>query len=156
MPANGSDLSNVNYTWENSTGTSIGADSPHFNVTQYLESNISASIPFTLSLSVNSGGCSKTQTYIVDNNKCGGIPRGISPNDDGDNDTFDLSGLGVKEVYIINRYGMKVFSYIGNYTNQFKGATSDGQNLPDGTYFYRISYGNGDSLIGWVYINRQY
>ena len=156
VPTNGSDLSNVNYTWQNTSGNTIGTNSAQFNVNQYLESNTSLSFPFTLSLSVNSDGCIKTESYVVENNKCGEIPRGISPNNDGDNDTFDLTGLGVNEVSIINRYGMEVFTFKGKYTNQFKGVTKDGKNLPDGTYFYNISFENGKSLTGWVYINRQY
>jgi gliding motility-associated-like protein len=156
VPTNGSDLSNVNYTWQNTAGNTIGTNSAQFNVNQYLESNASLSFPFTLSLNVNSDGCIKTVSYVVENNKCGEIPRGISPNNDGDNDTFDLTGLGVNEVSIINRYGMEVFTFKGKYTNQFRGLTTDGKNLPDGTYFYNISFENGKSLTGWVYINRQY
>jgi large repetitive protein len=156
VPTNGSDLSNVNYTWQNTAGNTIGTNSAQFNVNQYLESNASLSFPFTLSLNVNSDGCIKTVSYVVENNKCGEIPRGISPNNDGDNDTFDLTGLGVNEVSIINRYGMEVFTFKGKYTNQFRGVTTDGKNLPDGTYFYNISFENGKSLTGWVYINRQY
>jgi gliding motility-associated-like protein len=156
VPTNGFDLSNVNYTWQNTSGNTIGTNSAQFNVNQYLESNASLSFPFTLSLNVNSDGCIKTVSYVVENNKCGEIPRGISPNNDGDNDTFDLTGLGVNEVSIINRYGMEVFTFKGKYTNQFKGVTTDGKNLPDGTYFYNVSFENGKSLTGWVYINRQY
>jgi hypothetical protein len=51
---------------------------------------------------------------------------------------------------------MEVFTFKGKYTNQFKGVTTDGKNLPDGTYFYNVSFENGKSLTGWVYINRQY
>jgi gliding motility-associated-like protein len=156
VPTNGFDLSNVNYTWQNTTGNTIGTNSAQFNVNQYLASNTSLTFPFTISLSVNSDGCVKTEYYVIDNNNCGEIPRGISPNNDGDNDTFDLTGLGVKEVSIINRYGMEVFTFEGKYTNQFKGVTTDGKNLPDGTYFYNISFENGKSITGWVYINRQY
>ncbi|TAE62284.1 MAG: gliding motility-associated C-terminal domain-containing protein, partial [Flavobacteriia bacterium] len=156
LPTNGSDLSDVNYAWQNTSGNTIGTNSAQFNVSQYLASNTSLTFPFTISLSANSNGCIKTVSYVIDNNKCGEIPRGISPNNDGDNDTFDLTGLGVNEVNIINRYGMEVFTFKGRYTNQFKGVTTDGKNLPDGTYFYNISFENGKSLTGWVYINRQY
>jgi gliding motility-associated-like protein len=156
IPTNGFDLSNVNYTWQNTTGNIIGTNSAQFNVNQYLASNTSLTFPFTISLSVNSDGCLKTESYVIANNNCGEIPRGISPNNDGDNDTFDLTGLGVKEVSIINRYGMEVFTFEGKYTNQFKGVSTDGKNLPDGTYFYNISFENGKSITGWVYINRQY
>jgi flagellar hook assembly protein FlgD len=51
---------------------------------------------------------------------------------------------------------MEVFTFKGSYTNQFKGTTTDGKNLPDGTYFYSISLANGKTQTGWVYINNQY
>jgi gliding motility-associated-like protein len=156
VPTNGSNMSNVNYTWKNVSGITVGTDSAQFNVNQYIESNPTQNYPFTLSLSVNSDGCIKTQDYLVESNTCGEIPRGISPNDDGDNDSFDLTGLGANQVSIINRYGMEVFSFKGNYSNQFKGISSDGKNLPDGTYFYNISFDNGKTLTGWVYVIRQY
>ena len=156
VSTNGTDLTNVSYNWQNASGNSIGSNLPQFNVNQYVESNTSLTYPFTISLKVNSGGCNKTESFVVENNMCGEIPRGISPNNDGDNDTFDLTGLGVNQLSIINRYGMEVFTFKGSYTKQFKGVTNDGKNLPDGTYFYNISLDNGKTVTGWVYINRQY
>ena len=84
------------------------------------------------------------------------IPKGISPNGDGDNDTFDLTGLGVKELSIINRYGMEVFSFKGKYTNQFVGDAKNGNQLPDGTYFYVLKYskstGGNFQKTGYLYL----
>ena len=156
IPTNGSDLSSVDYTWQNSNGTTIGTNSPQFNVTEYLASNSSLTFPMTFTVLVDSEGCVNSDEITLDGNSCGMIPKGISPNGDGDNDTFDLTGLGVKELSIINRYGMEVFSFSGKYTNQFAGSTNDGKNLPDGTYFYSISFDNGKAITGWVYVIRQY
>ncbi|WMW77787.1 choice-of-anchor J domain-containing protein [Flavobacterium sp. 20NA77.7] len=156
VPTNGFDMTNVNYTWQDSSGNIIGINSNQFNVNEYLTNNSSVNYPFIIVVKVDSEGCIKQGTYLVDTNNCGQIPRGISPNNDGDNDTFDLTGLGVKALTIVNRYGMSVFSFKGNYTNQFKGFTSDGKKLPDGTYFYSISLENGKTQTGWVYINNQY
>ena len=69
---------------------------------------------------------------------------------------IDLTGLGAKQVSIFNRYGIEVYSYSGNYTNQWNGNDKDGSNLPDGTYFYNITFQDGNSVTGWVYIIRQY
>lgn len=157
IPTNGSDLSNVDYTWQNENGTTIGTNSSQFNVNEYLAQNTTLSFPITFTVIIDSNGCLNTEEIILQNNNCAMIPRGISPNGDGDNDTFDLTGLGVKEVSIINRYGMEVYSFNGKYTNQFVGNTNDGKQLPDGTYFYSISFENGkEPITGWVYIIRQY
>ena len=71
------------------------------------------------------------------------------------NDTFDLTGFGVRKITIFNRYGVEVFTFSGNYTNQWKGQTDGGKDLPDGTYFYSLETTNGNKT-GWVYINREY
>jgi gliding motility-associated-like protein len=82
------------------------------------------------------------------------IPKGISPNNDGDNDTWDLSGLNVQKAQIFNRYGVEVYSRT-NYTNQWDGRTNSGDELPTATYYYVLSLPNGEVKTGWVYINRQ-
>ncbi|ESU22681.1 hypothetical protein FEDK69T_19390 [Flavobacterium enshiense DK69] len=87
---------------------------------------------------------------------CPNIPRGISPNDDGDNDAFVLRDMGVKKVVIFNRYGVEVYSHGEGYEDQWNGQSNDGEKLPDGTYFYSIQKADNTTVTGWVYINRQY
>ena len=68
---------------------------------------------------------------------------------------FDLESLGVKNLGIYNRYGMKVYSK-GLYTNQWYGQSDNGEELADGTYYYVIEYISGSSTkTGWIYINRE-
>lgn len=78
------------------------------------------------------------------------IYNALTPNGDGKNDFFYLEGIECypnNKVEIFNRYGAKVyetFSY-DNVTNVFKGASDSSLNvsngaLPQGTYFYVISY----------------
>ena len=98
--------------------------------------------------------CPVTQEVIVDDTICE-IPRGISPNNDGKNDAFDLTGYGVTKLAIFNRYGQEVYNHNGAYTDQFKGNAKNGDELPTGTYFYMIVRNTGESKTGWVYINRQ-
>lgn len=82
------------------------------------------------------------------------IPKGISPNGDSLNDEFDLSDFGVvPSVRIFNRYGKEVYSQ-KDYTNQWKGQSSNGNDLPTGTYYYMILFQNGEQKSGWVYLNR--
>lgn len=106
----------------------------------------------------NSLGCSTSISFDIVVSNCF-IQRGISPNSDGENDSFDLTGLNVKELAIFNRYGLKVYS-VSNYTNEWHGQSDDGDELPTGTYFYSMSYaGNNQTTeeqkTGWIYINRE-
>ena len=80
------------------------------------------------------------------------IPEGISPNNDGYNDTFELKGYDVKSLKIYNRYGKLVYSTT-NYADNWEGQSSEGNKLPVGTYFYHIVYDENLEKTGWVYIN---
>ncbi|MCR5860671.1 choice-of-anchor L domain-containing protein [Flavobacterium sp. J372] len=99
------------------------------------------------------GACAVTVPVQVDNTTCM-VQRGISPNNDGKNDTFNLSALDVTKISIFNRYGQEVFSY-GAYTDQWHGQGKGGDELPTGTYFYSFERANGEKATGWVYINRE-
>ncbi|MGL2964914.1 choice-of-anchor J domain-containing protein [Flavobacterium sp. RSB2_4_14] len=157
QPVNGSfNPNNVTYSWSVSNTPVFGSNASTFNVSDYLEQNPSVTLPVTFSVSVSVDGCEGFDDFEVAYNPCKIIPKGISPNDDGFNDTFDLTGYGVKEITIFNRYGTTVFYYNGTYTNQWKGQSDQGDELPDGTYFYSIHTVDGASKTGWVYINREY
>lgn len=83
------------------------------------------------------------------------IQKGISPGGSDDkNNSFDLTGFGVSHISIFNRYGKEVFS-MGNYTNEWHGQESNGNDLPTGTYFYSIERNTGENVTGWIYINRE-
>lgn len=105
---------------------------------------------------VTNGLCSKTITVsdLATVISCD-IPKGISPgNNDDKNDVWDLTGYNVKKVEIFNRYGTKVYTK-SNYTNEWKGQSDNGNQLPDGTYYYVIEFNESPVKSGWVYINRQ-
>ncbi len=142
-PFNGSfDIATSTFTW---TGpTVITTDEPNVIV-------LGANGDYTVTVT-NAEGCSASETITVNNISCI-IQRGISPNNDGDNDVFDLSALNVKELFIYNRYGTEVYTF-GNYTNQWGGQSSGGKELPDGTYFYMIHTVEGENISGWIFINR--
>jgi gliding motility-associated-like protein len=147
-------VNDPNYSWTNSSNAPVGTNSSIFNVEDYINQNPSISFPLRFNVTVQLNGCSYTSNFTVNNNPCKLIPKGISPNNDQMNDTFDLSGIGVTELEIFNRYGTKVYSFSGNYTNQWGGLTNEGKDLPDGTYFYSIKKNDGTSATGWVYINK--
>lgn len=143
LPINNSfDPLTATYSWENSQGIA-------FATTQSIE--VSSTGSYTVTVTVN--GCStKSQPFNVDSISCV-IQQGISVNNDGLNDTFDLTGYNVKKLSIFNRLGMKVYSR-SNYINEWGGKSDDGDDLPDGTYYFIIDRNSGETKTGWIYINR--
>jgi gliding motility-associated-like protein len=75
------------------------------------------------------------------------IPKGISPNGDGLNDSLPIRGLDLVnqdvEFTILNSAGAKVFSassFSGDTSNwrSWDGKTTGGADLPEGTYYYLL------------------
>lgn len=130
------------FSWEDAMGNVVGSG-------QSL--NVPAIGIYTVTVTI--GGCStESAPFNVTSIACQ-IQKGISVNNDGFNDTFDLTGFDVKQLTIFNRLGMKVFSQ-ANYVNSWGGKSDDGDELPDGTYFYVIDLNAGGTKTGWIYINR--
>lgn len=110
--------------------------------------------PGNYEVSVTHNGCSKTKGISIGNSFCGVIPAGLSPNGDGKNETFDLSGYGIDlHLKIFNRYGTLVYEN-ENYVNQWYGQDYNNRILPDATYFYYIQTRSGEQKTGWVYLTR--
>ncbi len=103
---------------------------------------------YTVTITDNQG-CSTLQSYEVKGTVCK-IPKGISPNNDGDNDNFDLAGFDVKNLIIYSRYGRIVYEK-KNYLNEWVGQDYNGRSLPDATYFYHIETYLGEEFVGWVF-----
>jgi gliding motility-associated-like protein len=143
--------STATYVWT-IDGIEVGYN-PELDITAYLNG---ADIPqggINVTVAVNDG-CDSYGNFLVTSTICM-IQKGISPNGDSDNNSFDLTGMGVKELKIFNRYGMEVYSKT-NYVNEWTGLDNKGNELPDGTYFYVIQKNNGEKLSSWIYINRKY
>jgi gliding motility-associated-like protein len=118
------------------------------------EREISIAMPGEYMVAVTTAeGCRMTASRTVGENPCL-IPRGISPNNDELNDHFDLTGMSVARLGIFNRYGQEVYSK-SNYTDEWYGQGSNGDELPTGTYYYMIELTGGETKTGWVYINRE-
>jgi gliding motility-associated-like protein len=90
---------------------------------------------------------------------CMEIPSIITPNGDDKNEAFSipcLSQIGKypnNELIIFNQWGDEVFRQ-KPYGNSWAG-TFDGEELPDGTYFYVLDLGNGDKpLSGFLIVQR--
>lgn len=142
---NSFDAQTATYEWSNSEGFSS------FNNPISITGEPRGTYALTVT---NSFGCSATYEVDVLNTLCS-IPKGISPNGDNTNDEFDLSGFsGVEKVTIFNRYGMIIFEQ-ENYINQWIGQDKNGNLLPDGTYYYVVSFDTNESKTGWVYLMRE-
>ncbi len=82
------------------------------------------------------------------------IYNGFSPNNDGINDFFVVEGLedtDTEEISIFNRWGNLVF-FAKDYQNNWDG-TWNGEDLPDGTYFYVIQV-SGTAHEGFIQLQR--
>jgi gliding motility-associated-like protein len=132
----------VTYNWYDSNDTLLGTGTSiiiNDNGTYHVESNLT--------------NCKKIATITIENSNCI-IPKGISPNGDGLNDSWNLSNLNIEKAQIFNRYGMEMFSK-SNYTSEWHGQTNSGHILPSATYYYVLTLPGGMVRTGWVYLNRE-
>ncbi|MEW5676420.1 gliding motility-associated C-terminal domain-containing protein [Flavobacterium enshiense] len=138
------DLDSMEYTWTYPDGTTVTNTNP-INVT----GNVTGSYILTMT---SPNGCTVTNSIDVACTHCG-IPRGVSANNDGLNDTFDLSCLtGIVNAKIFNRYGVTVYEK-DNYIDEWDGKDFNGRLLPPATYYYVVKFASGDVKTGWVYLN---
>jgi gliding motility-associated-like protein len=147
-------LTDSNYEWTLENSATLLSEQSFLDVTELLNSNsIANSFPITFSLKIfTDEGCEETKPFTIFNAFCG-IPKGISPNNDGLNDSFDLTGLGVDSISIFNRYGREIYSK-NNYLDEWYGQSDKGHELPDGTYYFLLNKSDGKQVTGWVYIIR--
>jgi gliding motility-associated-like protein len=117
---------------------------------------ISSTVVVSIELLNISNGCSLALSDVasVTVQPCS-IPKGISPNGDNLNDELDLSFYNIEKLDIFNRYGTKVYSK-SNYENEWFGQSDNGNELPDGTYYYVIDFTDLETKTGWIYINREH
>jgi gliding motility-associated-like protein len=133
--------SNPLYAWFDSAGTQIGT-----------AGSVVVTTPGVYELVITQDNCSNSESINVLSTLCG-IQKGISANNDGLNDYFDLEAYDVTQLKIFNRYGATVYSK-ANYQNEWYGQADNGNELPDGTYYYMIEFADIAAKTGWIYINR--
>jgi gliding motility-associated-like protein len=104
----------------------------------------------------DSRGCVNTDQTIIKVSPTLTIPNTFTPNDDGNNDFWNIQGLVAYQdavVDIFNRYGQQLFHSIG-YSKAWEG-TYNGKPVPAGTYYYKIDTKlNGQVLSGYVLVIR--
>lgn len=136
------DTTGSTYQWFSPSNTSIGN-----------EASVVISTPGIYKLVVSKNGCSTEETINIIAPFCS-IQKGISPNNDGRNDNFDLSSYNVDNLKIFNRYGSIAYDKSG-YRDEWYGQSDKGDELPDGTYYYVIDFSDLGTKSGWIYISRE-
>jgi len=136
------DPTQVNYTWS-------GPDQFSGNQQEFL---LTSGTPGMYEVKITTANqCFTVLTEKFESLACS-IPKGVSPNNDGKNDTFDLTSFTiVPRVEIFNRYGTMVYK-ADQYTNQWHGQDYNERLLPSGTYYYYVELLSGEKRTGWVYL----
>ena len=134
-------LNTVSYHWTGSNG--LDSTSSEIVIT---ENGL-----YTLKITTDTG-CVIERSIDIDDTTCF-IQKGISPNGDGLNDSFRIENYIVSSLKIFNRHGKEVFTFDGDYKDQWHGQDNSGNELPDGTYFYELFTHKGP-ITGWIQINK--
>ncbi len=96
---------------------------------------------YVTSLVLTDGVCFDTASVIIEviGESTILIPNVFTPNADGQNDVFTVSGTNLESVtgQIFNRWGQKLYEW-DNVKGYWDGRTLAGEECPDGTYFYII------------------
>lgn len=169
-PTNGSIGTTVTITGTNFSATPIN-NSVRFNgiiatVVSSTTTSITTIAPSgattgPISISVGCGTVTSTDNF---NYSLGEliIYNAISPNQDLKNEKFIIENIADRpdtqqnKVYIYNRWGDVVFE-IENYDNDtrvFKGLNKNGNELPTGTYFFKIDFQQRPSINGYILLKR--
>ena len=154
--ANSYDPNNVDYQWKDSSGSPVGTNSNILNVSDLIASTSAKEVfplNYTLTIVSSATGCETKKTVTVETIYCN-IQKGISPDGNGMNESFDLRLMDVKRLSVFNRYGIKVYEQ-SNYTDQWKGQSDKGENLPSATYYYVMELNKGETKTGWIYLIRE-
>jgi gliding motility-associated-like protein len=149
-PDNNLDLSTLKITSQPQSGAQAQIDGNSNLQINYSGVSFSGTDRLTIEVCDIAGSCTEQELEIE---VIGDITvyNAISPNGDGKNDILllqyidVLAGTRENNVSIYNRWGDLVFE-IDNYDNGnrvFKGLNNSGNELPSGTYFYKIEF-NGD------------
>lgn len=88
-----------------------------------------------------------------------GIYNGLTPNGDGHNEIWFISGIDTlpeNVVYVYNRWGELIWKgeRYDNVNVAFGGKNMNGQEVATGTYFYAIVLTNRKNYKGWIELSR--
>ena len=106
---------------------------------------------------IDANGCIEDTVFVIATMTSECIPNVFTPNGDTQNDTWSLEDTFLyedSEVRIYGRFGRLLFQSVG-YHEAWDGTNEQGNDVPDGVYFYSIEIGHGfDQINGTVTILR--
>lgn len=143
--------SGSSYNWNFGDNTTSSEEHPNHTY------NAPGTYTVSLVCSNNCGSDVRTQVVRIDSSATA-VYNAFSPNGDGHNDVWNiplLANYSDNSVIIVNRWGNEVWK-AEDYNNSsvaWNGRNMNDEELPDGTYYYIISY-NGNELRGWVFVKR--
>jgi gliding motility-associated-like protein len=142
----------TSYSWSSDSSILIGQQTPVLTVRPLKTTT------YTVTVTNATGGTAEQQItiYVTDPApvvaSLTGINNVLTPNGDGKNDVLSITGIDkypVNSLRIVTRSGKEVYR-AANYQNDWNGS-----DLPEDTYYYTISRGNGaQPLRGFVSIVR--
>ncbi len=159
---NNLDLSTLKVTVPPSSGASATIDSQSNLILDYTGISFSGTEKLTIQVCDLAGACTQRELSIdvIGDIK---IYNAVSPNNDGKNEFLFLQYIDVladtkkNKVSIFGRWGDVVFDVADydNLTKVFKGLNNNGNELPNGTYFYKIEFtGNRKAVTGFLTLKR--
>lgn len=151
---------NAEITYYTSYDDALEKNNAIFDPTQYQNTES----PQIIYIRVENEICFRIESFLIQVTNCPiWIPDGFSPNEDGINDTFEISNLldiyTDFELHIYSRQGNLIF--VGNNDTGFwDGSANTGLiyegAVPAGLYYYVLNLNDPDHdlYIGWVYLNK--
>ncbi len=161
-PENNIDLSSLQIISQPISNATASITAASELILDYSDTDFAGTDQLTIEVCDLAGACSQgIITITVEGDVI--VYNGFSPNGDTKNPTFRIGNITTLEpqnkVSIFNRWGDLVFE-IDNYnndSNKFDGRNNNGNELPSGTYFYRIQFtgsSNRESLTGYLTIKK--
>ena len=127
---------NGTYSWSPTNGLD------NWNIANPIASPVETTVYYVTGTDEN--GCSATDSLTIEVSPGIVFPDGITPNDDGKNDTWIIDFINnfpEAVVMVYNRWGQELF-YSKGYGTPWDGRYK-GKDLPVGTYYYVIDLHNG-------------
>lgn len=154
--------SNHEVHFYNSYEEAADAQNPILDAHDY----VAQSTPKEIFVRIDDGICFAITSFFLDTKKCKPlVHNAFTPNNDSVNDYFQIDGL--RDIFlnfklsIFNRWGTLIWKGGQNTENWYgqatEGALLNGNQVPDGTYFYVLELNDTDypeALTGWVYLTR--
>ncbi len=156
------DLNTLKVVVQPASGASASITASHALILDYSNTPFSGVEYLTIEVCDLAGACSQKQLSI----EVAGdiiVYNAISPGNDGKNDIFLIKYIDIlnntqkNHVYIYSRWGDVIFDIAdyNNTTKVFRGLNNSGNDIPSGTYFYKVEFANGkEPKTGYITLKR--